>query len=88
MRDYYRQKGYTRLRAACGKTARAVCAVRRFVVSPTQSGGTRKEVLGSPDLPGRETARGQQHVREAVAVWRRPGRGAARPARYGQDWIV
>jgi len=32
-----------------GKLARPVCAVWRFVVSPAQPGGTRKEVLGSPD---------------------------------------
>ena len=36
----------------------SVCAVRRFVVSPTQSGGTRREVLGSPDLPGGESPMG------------------------------
>jgi hypothetical protein len=32
-----------------GKPIRRVCAVRRFVVSPAQPGGTRREVLGSPD---------------------------------------
>ena len=32
-----------------GKLIRRVCAVRRFVVSPVQPGGTRREVLGSPD---------------------------------------
>jgi RNA-directed DNA polymerase len=68
--------------------SRPVCAVRRFVVSPAQLGGTRRNVPGSPGLPRRETARGQEHAREAVAVWRRPGRGAARPARYGQGWIA
>jgi len=70
------------------KVASPVCAVRRVVVSPAQPGGTRREVSGSPGLPGRESARGQEHAREAVAVWRRPGRGAARPARYGQGLIA
>ena len=32
--------------------------------------------------------RGQEHARKAVIVWRRPGRGTARPARYGQGWIA
>jgi hypothetical protein len=68
-------------RAVCGRTACTVCAVRRFVVSPVQPGGTRREVLGSPDLPGGESPRGTEHVREAVAVWRCPGWCAARPAR-------
>jgi hypothetical protein len=35
------------------------CAVWRFVVFPVQPGGTRKEVLGSPDLPGGESRRGK-----------------------------
>jgi transposase len=30
------------------------CAMRRLVVSPAQSGGTRREVLGSDGLPGAE----------------------------------
>lgn len=30
------------------------CAMRRLVVSPVQPGGTRREVLGSGDLPGSE----------------------------------
>jgi hypothetical protein len=64
------------------------CAVWRPAVSPAQPGGTRKEVPGSPDLPGGESRRGQEHVRKAVAAWRRPGRGAARSARYGQGWIA
>ena len=51
-----------------GRLSRTVCAVRRFVVSPTQSGGTRKEVLGSLGLPGSESGRGQQHAEKAVAV--------------------
>ena len=33
---------------------RTLCATRRSVVSPIQSGGTRKEVLGSDGLPGSE----------------------------------
>ena len=40
-----------------------------------------ERVPGSPGLPGRESARGQEHAREAVVAWRRPGRRAARPAR-------
>ena len=31
--------------------ARRVCAVRRSVVSPLQTGGTRREVLGLTGLP-------------------------------------
>lgn len=30
------------------------CAMRRLVVSPAEPGGTRREVLGSDDLPGSE----------------------------------
>ena len=41
-----------------GKAHGRVCAVRRFVVSPTQLGGTRRNVPGSPGLPGRETVKG------------------------------
>jgi hypothetical protein len=41
-----------------GKRARRVCAVRRFVVSPAQPGGTRREVPGSPDLPRGESPMG------------------------------
>jgi hypothetical protein len=40
------------------KIARPVCAVRRFVVSPAQPGRTRREVLGSPDLPRGESPTG------------------------------
>ena len=76
------------LRMATDNPGWGLCAVWRFVVFPVQPGGTRREVPGSPDLPGVERRRGQEHVREAVAVWRRPGRGAARPARYGQGWIA
>ncbi|GAA2215679.1 hypothetical protein GCM10009850_111470 [Nonomuraea monospora] len=57
------------------------CAVRRLVVSPTHSGGIWRNIPGSPDSPGGESRRGQQHVRKAVTARRRPGRGAARPAR-------
>jgi hypothetical protein len=63
------------------KVARPVCAVRRFVASLMQLGGTWRSVPGSPGLPGRESARGQEHARKAVVVRRRPGRRAARPAR-------
>ncbi|MGP3920943.1 ISL3 family transposase [Nonomuraea sp. 10N515B] len=34
------------------------CAMRRLVVSPTQSGGIRREVLGSDGLPNPETVKG------------------------------
>lgn len=64
------------------------CAVWRFVVSPTHSGGIWRSILGLPDSPGDESRRGQQHVREAATDWRRPGRCGARPARYGQSWIA
>jgi hypothetical protein len=30
------------------------CAVRRFVVSPTHSGGIWRDIPGPPDLPGGE----------------------------------
>ena len=51
-----------------GRLSRPACAVRRLVVSPTQSGGTRREVLGSLGLPGCESGRGQQHAEKAVAA--------------------
>ena len=44
------------------------CAVWRFVASPTHSGGIWRNIPGSPDLPGGESRRGQQHVRKAVAA--------------------
>ncbi len=37
-----------------GKVERFLCATRRPVVFPTQSGGTRREVPGSDGLPGAE----------------------------------
>jgi hypothetical protein len=52
-----------------GKPSRPVCAVWRFVVSPTQLGGTWRVVPGSLGLPERESVRGPQHAEEAVAVW-------------------
>jgi hypothetical protein len=48
-----------------------LCATRRLAVSPTQLGGTRREVPGSDDLPGAERLRGQEHVRKPAAVSRR-----------------
>ena len=44
----------TRQRNASPHTIAAYreCAVRRSVVSPMQSGGTRRKVLGSDGLPG------------------------------------
>jgi hypothetical protein len=56
------------------------CATRRLVISPVQPGGTRREVLGSDGLPGRESRRGQQHARKAMLVFRRVKRGVAGPA--------
>ena len=56
-----------------GKLSRPVCAVRRFVASLMQLGGTWRSVPGLPGLPERESARGPEHARKAVAVWRRPG---------------
>src|SRR5690606_10563093 len=44
------------------------CAVWRFVVSPVKPGGTRKEVPGPPGLPGGESGRGKQHVREVATA--------------------
>lgn len=40
--------------AAVQVSDRWQCAMRRLVVSPAQSGGTRREVLGSDGLPGSE----------------------------------
>jgi SRSO17 transposase len=45
-------------------------ATRRLVVSPAQSGGTRREVSGSDGLPGTERIRGQEHARKATVVFR------------------
>jgi transposase len=45
------------------------CAMRRLVVSPTQSGRIRKEILGSNGLPDPETVTGPEHARKpAVAL--------------------
>ena len=44
-----------------------MCATRRFVVSPVQPGGTRRNVPGSDGLPGSERVRGQEHARKAAA---------------------
>jgi SRSO17 transposase len=57
-----------------------LCATRRLAVSPTQLGGTRREVPGSDDLPGAERLRGQEHVRKPAAVSRRKERCAGGPA--------
>ena len=48
-----------------------VCATERGVESLTQSGGTRRNVLGSSGSPEGESRRGQQHAREAGATGRR-----------------
>jgi hypothetical protein len=42
-----------------GKRARPVCAVRRVVVNLSQTGRTRRNVLGSPNLPESERCKGQ-----------------------------
>src|SRR3954452_7972608 len=44
------------------------CAVWRFAASPTHSGGIWRNIPGSPDSPGGESRRGQQHVRKAVVA--------------------
>src|SRR5260370_35206413 len=44
-----------------GRRARAGYAVRRFVVSPMQLGGTRRNVHGWPGRPGRRTGEGKDH---------------------------
>jgi group II intron reverse transcriptase/maturase len=74
------QRTYNAGEPGAVKVASPVCAARRFVASLMQLGGTWRSVPGSPGLPERESARGQEHAREAVVVWRRPGRRAARPA--------
>jgi transposase len=56
------------------------CAMRRLVVSPTKSGGTRREVLGLDGLPGAERRRGPQHAIETAAVLRRWRRCVVEPA--------
>ena len=45
-----------------------MCAVRRFVVSPAQSGGTGGRFLGRLTYLEAKAEGDQQHVREAVAV--------------------
>jgi hypothetical protein len=42
----------------CGKVERFQCATMRAVVSPVQSGGTRREVPGSDGLPGCRKVKG------------------------------
>ncbi len=48
-----------------GISMREKCAVRRFVVSPAQPGGTWRNVPGSTGLPSRESSRGQEHAGKA-----------------------
>lgn len=43
------------------------CAMRRLVLSPIQSGGTRRKVLGSDGSPNPETVMGPQHARKSTA---------------------
>jgi transposase len=45
------------------------CAMRRLVVSPTQSGRIRKEILGSDGLPNPETVTGPEHARESTVTF-------------------
>lgn len=47
------------------------CAMRRLVVSPTQSGRIRKEILGSNGLPDPETVTGPEHARKPTVALRR-----------------
>jgi len=49
----------------------ALCATRRLVASPVQSGGTRREVSGSDGLPGAERLFGDKSMPEN----QRPGPG-------------
>ncbi|MGW3985125.1 transposase family protein [Streptomyces mirabilis] len=44
------------------------CAMRRLVVSPTQSGRIRKEILGSDGLPNPETVTGPEHARKSTVT--------------------
>lgn len=46
------------------------CAMRRLVVSPTQSGRIRKEILGSNGLPDPETVTGPEHARKPTVALR------------------
>lgn len=68
------------LPAAVQVSDRWQCAMRRLVVSPTQSGRIRKEILGSDGLPNPETVRGPQHARKATAGLRHWRRGVVGPA--------
>ena len=45
-------------------TDRWQCAMRRLVVSPTQSGGIWREILGSDGLPNPETVMGTRACQE------------------------
>jgi putative transposase len=54
-----------------GKIERYLCATRRLVASPVQSGGTRREVSGSDGLPGAERLFGDKSMPEN----QRPGPG-------------
>ena len=65
-------------------------AVRRVTRHriPGSAGTNSEKVLGSTDLPGGESRRGQQHVGKAATVRKRCRTGSARPARYGEGWIV
>jgi transposase len=46
------------------------CAMRRLVVSPTQSGRIWKEILGSDGLPNPETVTGPEHARKSTVTLR------------------
>src|SRR5215472_9209775 len=68
-----------------GTFMREKCAVRRFVVSPAQPGGTWRVVPGQLAYPAAKAQGDKSMPEKRMAVWRRPGRRAARPARYGQS---
>jgi transposase len=46
------------------------CAMRRLVVSPTQSGRIRKEILGSDGLPNPETVTEPEHAKKSTVTLR------------------
>jgi hypothetical protein len=66
---------------ATGVIEGAWCATRRAAVFPVQPGRTRREVLGSDDLPAAERPkRGTEHVSKPQAGSRRWGRRCGGPA--------
>ncbi|MEJ8641099.1 transposase [Streptomyces sp. MS1.HAVA.3] len=66
----YRQGITVGAPAAVQVSDRFQCAMRRLVVSPTQLGRIRKEILGSNGLPDPETVTGPEHARKPTATLR------------------